>query len=60
MILAFRIPYGAVLGISWAVLEASCAILDRLGRLLDVVLALWSRLGNLVREFLLVLCALSF
>ena len=55
MIFAFEGLSGCVLGLSWIVLEASCAITDHVGGILDVVLALLNRLGNLVSEFLVVL-----
>ena len=52
MILAFRGWYGSVLGVSWAVLEASCAILSHLGDLLGAILChvepLWEPRGNMV------------
>ena len=52
MILAFRGWYGSVLGISWTILEASCAILGHLGDLLGAILChvepLWKPRGNMV------------
>ena len=52
MILAFRGWYGSVLGVSWAVLKASCAILGHLGDLLGAILChvepLWKPRGNMV------------
>ena len=52
MILAFRRWYGSVLGVSWAVLEASCDILGHLGDLLGAILChvepLWKPRGNTV------------
>ena len=56
--LASRVPSGSVLGVSGTVLGASCgireasgAIVARLGGVLQVVLALWSRLGGRMGPF---------
>ena len=55
MVLAFWSWYEGVLGVSWAVLEASRAIFDSFGSFLDVILAFcpsWDSLMALLGAFL--------